>query len=405
MAEFFHGRRLRYQISLQREGRWQLVAVVDDERDGLGHAFGRADLDKLEAEVRTRARTALATPGATAVRVIRERIRADGYSQEEPFLSEAATAVKPVERQVTNYAGAIPVCLEFEDLLTRPALRTIGLVLRPWLDRQGMTPIELLTLKAVSSAVKRGENGVTAAIGLAARLQAEALGVPVRARIAEIESLAETCRTRVRAANLVAGPAKLAALGLDRFAAAIAERHRPEDRSFWALRGLAEFIAEPTSSMAKLERLLELNQPELGVPATDLLDDAAACLVDHSDVVGELLGHQADLRVALRRLAELAEGAAPPGAAASGAAAQLALLIAGGRLAKTRESFWDRLARSLAGQRPLTGGPIATELAAIAEVTSDLAPRIPASLQGSALAALERRQARVMQAMLDEMGQ
>src|SRR5579859_8131739 len=104
MVEFFHGRRLRYQISLQTEGRWQLISVVEDGREQLGRAFGQLDLEALENRVRAQARVALSTPGAQAVRVVRERIRADGYAQEEPFLFEEATAKRP-ERPVSNYAG------------------------------------------------------------------------------------------------------------------------------------------------------------------------------------------------------------------------------------------------------------------------------------------------------------
>jgi hypothetical protein len=404
MAEFFHGRRLRYQISLQREGRWQLVAVIEDGREQLGHAFGRTDLDKLEETVRERARAALATPGAKAVRVVRERIRSDGYAQEEPFLLEEASGVKPAERQVSNYAGPVPACAGFDDLLARPALRAIGLIMRPLLDRLGMTPIELVTLKAASSAVKRAENGVNAAITLAARLQAEALGVPVRTRIGEIEALADECRRRVRAADLAAGPPKLGAVGLDRFVGAVAERYPASERRFWSLRGIADFIAESTSYPSKLDRLLELNAPALGAPASELLDEFTACLVDHSDVVRILLGHQPDLRVALFRLVELAEGLAPPSSEAPEAAAQLALLIERDSLPKTRDALWDRLTRSLAGQRPLAGGTLKAEHAAVAELLRAVPPRVPPPFQAYAEAALTRRQTMVLQAILDEMG-
>ena len=403
MAEFFHGRRLRYHVSVKIESRWQLVAVIDDERDLLGHEFERNDLDHLEAEVRKRARAALiTTPGATAVQVMRERIRADGYAVEEPFLTEEATA-KPIEKQVANYTGPVPVCEGVEDLLERPALRIIGLVMRPLLDKLGMTPIELVTLKAASSPVKRAANGVDAAIRAAARLQAEALDQPVRARIEAVERLADDCRERVRLANLVVGAPKLGAVGLDRFVAAVAERFAESERRFWALRGLSAFIAERTSYAMKLDRLLELNQPMLGAASTDLLDEAVACLVDHSDVMHGLLGHHADLRVALFRLVELAEGVPPTGSGAPETVAQLALLIGEGRLAKTRGALWDRLVRSLAGQRPLAGGALKAEHAAIAELQRVLLPRVPALFQADAAAALLRRQRQTQQAILDSM--
>ncbi|MGB8842873.1 MAG: hypothetical protein WCC64_17595 [Aliidongia sp.] len=403
MAEFFHGRRLRYQISVQIEDRWQLVAVVEDGRDELGRTFERTDLDRLETEIRSRAHAALATRGAKAVRVIRERIRPDGFILEEVFLFEEAAAVKPVERAVSNYAGPVPLCTDAEDLLTRPALRAIGLIMRPLLDRLGMTPIELVTLSAVNASVKRAENAISTAIARAARLQAAAQDVPVRDRTARIEALAEQCQARVRAANQTADPLKLDALGLDRFAAAIVEAYPVGEQRFRALRGIAAFIAGASRYEAKLERLLELNRPQLGRPATNLLDDAAACLVDHSDVVRMLLGHRSDLHAALLALAGLAEGTAPPGSEAPEAAAQLAALLTEGRLPQTRAALWDRLTRSLAGRRALGDGTPKTEQAAIAHLLRDLLPRLPEPFRTDAAASLQRRQTAALQAILDEM--
>jgi hypothetical protein len=44
MADFFYGRRLLYQISVQIEGRRQWIAVVEDGREKLSHPFGPLDL-------------------------------------------------------------------------------------------------------------------------------------------------------------------------------------------------------------------------------------------------------------------------------------------------------------------------------------------------------------------------
>lgn len=401
MVEFFHARRLRYQITLQTEGRWQLVAVVDDGRDQLGHPFGRLDLEALEKRVRAQARTALATPGAQAVRVVRERIRDDGYSQEEPFLFEEATARRP-ERPVSNYAGPVPLCARYEDLLERPALHVIGLILRPLLERLGMTPLELVTLQAATTSVKRAEDGINAGIAMAARLQGDKTGRPARARIAELEILAHEARRRCRAGNL-ASPPKLGEIGLDRFAALVDQRYPAAERRFWALRGVAEFIAEPNDYAMKLDRLLELNAPELGVAATTLLDEFVACLLDHSEVLRRLLGHQPDLRVALLRLVELAEGLAPPNSEAPEIAAQLALLIERGRLPKTQDALWDRLQRSLAGQRQLGGGTLKAEHAAVAELLHTVPKRVPPERRAAVEAALTRRQTMALQAILDDM--
>jgi hypothetical protein len=402
MAEFFHGRRLRYQISLLIEGRWQLIAVVEDGRDQLKRPFDQTDLNRLEEKVRMRARAALATPGAKAVRVVRERIRDDGYTAEEPFLHETTTVVKPAERQVSNFAGPMPVCTAYEDLLTRPALRAMGLVMRPLLDRLNLTPVELVTLSATTSAVKRAQAGIGAAIATAARLQAEASKTPVRTRISELEDLAEDCRRRVRAAERAEGLPKLGPIGLDRLVA-LADRCPAAERRFRALRGLAEHIAEATTYPSKLDRLLELNQPALAAASLELLDEVAACLVDHADVVQVLLGRQADLRAALLGLADFAEGTPPPESEAPEAAAHLALLIAAQKLPKTQDALWDRLARSLDSRRKLTGAALPAEQAAIAALQRDLLPRLPEPFRAEADAALARRQTSVLQSILDEM--
>ncbi len=90
-----------------------------------------------------------------------------------------------------------------------------------------------------------------------------------------------------------------------------------------------------------------------------------------------LLGHQPDLRVALLRLVEFAEGLPPPSSEAPEAAAQLALLIERDRLPKTRDALWCRLVRSLAGQRLLAAGSLKAEHAAVAELLHFVPKRVP----------------------------
>jgi hypothetical protein len=403
MAEFFEARRLRYHISVEIEDRWQLVEIVEDGRDQLGHAFRRADFEALESSVQMRARAALAKLSGKAVRVMRERLRADGYAAEELFLAESAAAVKPAERQVSTYGGDIPICRDFDDLLQRPGLRAVGLIMRPLLDRLGMTPIELLTLKALTAAVKRAEGGIDAALRHAARLQSDATGAKTRDRLAELEAIAEACRAQVRSAERVPAPAALGPIGLDRFIDAIAEHYPPAERRFRTLRGLAAATDGVPSYGAKLERLLELNRPELGDAAVALLDDGIACLLDHADVVQDLLGRQADLRAALISLADLADGKAPCAGGMPEAAAQLALLLLNRRLPETAASLWDRIRRSLAGPRPLGGDTPKAEQAAIAQLRAELLPRLPDAIRAAAETALAERELKLQQAMLDAM--
>jgi hypothetical protein len=404
MAEFFQGRRLRYQILVLIEDRWQLVAVINDDREELGHAFARTDYDALEADARNKARAMLGVNGIKSVRLIRERLRADGYGTEEEILNETAPLIKPVERQVSNYNGRVPVCADVEDLLNRPALRVIGMIMRPLLDKLGLSPVELVTLKAVASGVKRAENAVSGAVTAAARLQAEELNVPVRARINEVETLAEKIRVRVRTANELANPPKIGEKGIDAFLGKVTARLPEAEWRFWSLRGIAEIIAPDNNYVSKLERLLVLREPGISDQAEELLDEVAATLVDHQDVIRELLGRQADLATAMAALADLAEGKPVPASSAPELTTKLAASIAEGGLIKTRDALWDRLHRSLAGRQRLSNETVKEEWLAIQRLQTELEPRVPAAFRKEVESSLVRRQNRTRDEMAEEMG-
>ncbi|HVJ52358.1 MAG TPA: hypothetical protein VM689_07845 [Aliidongia sp.] len=401
-AEFFHGRRLRYQILVLIEDRWQLVAVINDDREELAHSFDRTDYDTLEAGARNKARAMLGVNGIKAVRLIRERLRADGYGSEEEILNELAPVIKPIERQVSNYNGAVPICAEAEDMLNRPAQRVVGMIMRPLLDKLGMTPIELVTLKAVASGVKRAENAVSGAITAAARLQAQEMNVAVRVRINEVEKLAEKIRTRVRIANEVANPPKIGKEGIDAFLTKVTQRFPQADWRFWSLRGLAELLAPDTNYVSKLERLLALRIGEISDRAEDLIDEVAASIADHQDVIRELLGRQADLATAMLALADLALGKPPAASSAPELAANLARTIAQGKLSMTRDALWDRLHRSLAGQQRLSNNTLREEWLAIHALQSELLPRVPESFKKEIESSLLRRQTRTRDELSEE---
>ncbi len=377
MTEFFQGRKLRYQILALIEDRWQLVAVIDDEREQMSRGFERNDYEALEASACHKARALLGVNGIKAVRLIRERMRSDGFQSEQEILNETAPVMKAVERQVANYSGAVPVCANAEDILSRPALRVVGMIMRPLLDKLGMSPTELVTLKAVASGVKRAENAVAGAITAAARLQAEEMGVPVRARINEIEKLAEQIRNRVRAANELANPPKLGEDGIDAFLGRVIAKIPRQDWRFWSLRGLSVLTSPDTNYVSKLERLMPLLQPGISDQAADLIDEVAASLIDHQDVVRELLGRQPDLTAAMIALVDLADGKVPAVNGAPELTAALAAAIDAGSLVKTRDALWDRLNRSLAGRQRLSNNTLREEWLAIHKLQDELLPRIP----------------------------
>lgn len=403
MLQFFHGRRLRYQILARADGRWQIVDIIHDARDDLGRAFDWLDFEALETQVRARARAHLAVAGRESVRVVRERIRADGLSLEEPILTLEAPVTKKVERLVKPYDGDMPLCADADDLLHRPALRALGNLLRPLLDQLNATPVELVTLKAVSPRLQRAEQALHEAVARAARLQAGGSAAGQRARIDALEAIVQTAIRRVRQAEAVREPPRLGEAGLDPFLAEVARRVPAGDHRFWALRGIAVRLDASGAQMVKLEACLALAGPGVSDAAIDLVDEVVAAILDHVDVLREMLGRQPDLKAALLDMASLAEGKAPAVAGPPEIVGPLTGLIRTGRLPKASEALWDRIQRTLRGTGRLTRGSTDQEWASLTALERDLLPRVPAALRGGFEGDLARRRERLRQQILDEM--
>src|SRR4051794_29001393 len=90
MAEFFNGRRLRYEIYVLAEGRWRIEHVIDDERDQRGR-FDRLDFEETEKNALGHAASLLASGKFQAVRVVRERRRPDGFATSSEIFRKEAT--------------------------------------------------------------------------------------------------------------------------------------------------------------------------------------------------------------------------------------------------------------------------------------------------------------------------
>src|SRR2546429_9065126 len=80
MSEFFESRKLRYEIHSRREKRWQIAEIVGDGREQLGGRFGRTEFEEIERAVLGKANALLAGGEVEAVRVTRDRVRADGFT-------------------------------------------------------------------------------------------------------------------------------------------------------------------------------------------------------------------------------------------------------------------------------------------------------------------------------------
>lgn len=360
MAEFFEGRRLRYEIMALADGRWQIVQVVDDHREELNRSFDRSDFEKLEREVEWAASLVLGRPGVAAVRVIRERERNDGFvTKAEILFRQAPPAPTSTKTAVLDVQGPVPLCQSPNDLFGRPACKIISTMLRPLLDKMGATPIELVTLEATSQIVTQQDAAITTAIGRAAR--AQEAGADVKQRDMFLSGLVDRARLRAKMAQAERNMPKLGPDGFNALIEGLKTRVAPDDLRFWAFRSLSIHL-KGSSLYGKLELSLDQLGGAPSPLSLDILDEFMAGLIDAPSLLKDLLGSGlADLKSALVLLAQISAGRVPEGMAEDALPARLAVELGAQRLPQTYEAIWVRILRSVDGRHRLTRGGLEEE--------------------------------------------
>jgi hypothetical protein len=402
MAEFFEGRRLRYEIMALADQRWQIVQVIEDGREELRRPFDRSDFERLEREVDTAASLVLGRPGTTAVRVIRERERADGFvTKAEILFRQAPPAPVSTKTAVLDVQGPVPLCQSPNDLFARPAAKIISTMLRPLLDKMGATPIELVTLEITSQIVTQQDAAITTAIGRAARAQeAGATGADVKQRDKFLTGLVDRCRLRAKTAQTERNMPKLGAEGINALIDGLKSRVPPDDLRFWCFRSLSAHL-KGVSLYGKLELVLD---QLIGGPsplAVDVLDEFMAGLIDAPSLLKDLLGGLADLKSALVLLARISAGDPPANMAPDTLPVRLSNELASQRLPQTYEAIWVRILRSVEGRHRLTHGGLDEEWAGLTLLLKTLNETVPEIWREQLTKVVARRQNMLREEMME----
>jgi hypothetical protein len=375
MAEFFESRGLRYEIHLLVEKRWEITEIAGSGRELGGHPLARTQFEELEKSVLAKANAMLAA-GVKAVRVMRDRIRGDGFTTTtELFYKEATNATSEPALTVGRYQGEVPLCTKPEDLASRAACKVIAVVLRTFLDKQLITALELLHLHPYIRKLNDSYSLVQGAVHQVATAQAKAAGSDLKGRSVALLGFIDVIEAKAREAM---AEKKLPAIEQDfhKFAERIAARYDGEQRRFYASVGIARHFQGSQSFLAKLDFALEHLPGEPLPEMRGLLDELAAGSLDSSQLVMDLLGHQPNLAAALTTLANLACGT---GGAEdkSGSIEKLRDLIGEGVLPLTVESLWERVVRELGRGRPLSRTDEKQEWGLLMRLSDHLLARCP----------------------------
>lgn len=319
-----------FDVQTRLEGRWTTENLHASRSQALAQA--EALVGKGEHE---------------AVRVIAESERAGVetiFEQDLGVLQE-----KPV--QVVAVDTAAP-CADLDAFYGFESRRTIGRVMRHYLDREGVTALELVFDSARLMMLERDDRLFPSAVQRVAAIQAKrGDGSQVErsdALYRFVEQAKEHARDTVGADQIAD---VLATDGLD--AGITAARAQNGGGRLFDF-ALARVSARHGDWAAKLGALADLADGAADADALGALDAAVAELLDGAEAVGDLLGGAADLGEATRTLVRLATGRAADTRGASAHFLAVNALFGNQSVPLSRGVMYERVAGNLRGTRSLT---------------------------------------------------
>lgn len=351
-------RKTSYEVQTLRDERWLVAEVHDDE------AAAKAAAVKLlkRAEV-------------SGVRVVRDWQRRDNRHVERIVFSEAKETRRE-DRILANNVDTATYCRVEDDYFRLESRLTINRVIRTYLDKQILTPTELLHNHRELRRLSTYDRLVPSSADKIATIQCRETGEDGRARRDAILTAVDNILAKAREAER--NPALRSIEGRD-FAAAYAALSKavssPEIRDYLALVAVSKHLVDNRNWLGKLADLLDSLDGDLDPQAARLLDGVVADVLGSPAVVQELLGWQPSLATALCRLADLSEGTlSVEGRAADDVARLLNRLFAKGILPAARVALLERIHRQLVGGSALSRTEPEAETKAFTEVVDRFLP-------------------------------
>ncbi|MBT5513637.1 MAG: hypothetical protein HOK25_06105 [Rhodospirillaceae bacterium] len=258
-----------------------------------------------------------------------------------------------IGNKAINIAGITEaaMCTRLSDYYDFPARRTVGRLMRQYLDEYALSALELAFDASHLKLLENNEKLFPRAVQRVAGLQAKETETNQVQWADEIFSAITQVREHAgdtTAADEFAGVIKTQGLDavIDRVGLSVPRQGREVAVRF----GLARYLKDAADWNGKLELLARPGDGDLSDPARRHLDEAMAEMVDGAAAIMELLGGQPDMGTANRVIMKLAAGRCPvpkkpisPIEAVSGTLARHALPL-------TRGVLYDRAALEIGGR-------------------------------------------------------
>ncbi|UTW52990.1 cyclic nucleotide-binding domain-containing protein [bacterium SCSIO 12827] len=322
-----------YEVQTESDGKWTFFASHNVKSQAIQQAQALLDSHKY-----------------SGVKVIAESDRKGDeiIFNERAEVTDKGLTVVPIDSS--------PVCETLSDCYQLEARRTIGRLLRQYLDDVGMTAMELAFDFGRLKMLERDDKLYIGALSRLASLQVDKdAGEKPVDRQNKLERLYN---------QLVANAQKmmkredlneaLQAGGLQALIDKVNAEAPADERHMLILAGLAVHLGEQGDWSGKIESLVTLLGGQAGVVVQAYVDEALAEILDGTAAITELLGGVADAASAHRMLVQLCQGRLPEVKNPLSCINELNKTMAAYELENARDAILGRVARGIGGVKPMT---------------------------------------------------
>ncbi|CCQ73307.1 cyclic nucleotide-binding domain-containing protein [Magnetospira sp. QH-2] len=321
-----------YIVYTQNEGRWTANNVYKTERQAMNAA-----------------EEALGSRNYDAVKVIEESGK--GFEKELWQQKCEGRGEKPITVSAIETA---PLCKDLEDFYRFPARRTMGQLLRRYLDREVLSMVEILHIERhAKTLIRMNDTLVNQALSRVSTLHASAADKPQMECRDFLDRRLQEMRERLMKPTEVE---KLGALLNEKGFAAVAAKGGKEtgQRDFIIRTALAHSLGQAAGWSGKAEVMLDFLGPNVEKAAIPFIDEILAEILDGAEATKEILGHQEDLASALRTLSDLSRGKYEVPKVSPEYVGRLNTALGKYRLTASRQVLLERMRRELGGIKRLT---------------------------------------------------
>jgi hypothetical protein len=378
-----------FEVHCLKDGRWTIETSISNQQEA--EAFARKMLEKREI---------------LGVKVILERAGSASTSESVVF---SKTKEKKEEKLTVGRVENAPLCSTVTDCYGLNARMTMNRLFRQYLDKQNLTPIEILHNYREFKRLQDNDSLMGSAVGQIATLQAEggANGTVIQRRDALYRFLTELGKSAKEVESIPLPSIKQ--LGLDATLAKIqaGAGDDPENANFLFRVAVSRELVDIRSYLGKLDRVLMWAEESQDDESAKRIDDFVCDILGTTSVIQDLLGDQPSLAAAVNRLLDLALGqwqAPPPTANAAAAGGgdddrigRIARLIQAGRLPGCKQVLVERVRLQLSGANPLVRSDPEQEVPTFRQIMDRVMPDDGYPLGGVDLVdALVQRKMRIL---------